>query len=134
MKESFKLSGVGMKILLFGAIAAVLCVLLSLPVSALILRGVLPEDRLELYTAILGAASVGIACIAACAKQESALLPVCLGIASVYYALVLLSKTLLFPGAAAGLSERAMTVYGVALVCAFALLRRKKGRGARKHR
>ena len=133
MKESFKLSDCAIKILLYGAIAAIVTVLLSLPVSALILRGVLPEGQLELYCGILSAVSVAVACLIACGKQETGLLPVCLGIASVYYALLLLSKTLLFPGAAVGLSVRALTVYGAALLCTLLMLRGKKGRGARKH-
>lgn len=128
MKLSMKLSGVGTKILLCGLAAGVVTILAAMLFSFLILRGVIPEGQNGLYTGIISGLSVGLACIFACGKQTSATLPLCLGIASVYYVLVLLAKTVLFPGEAVGLLSRGLVVYLTATLLALLLTRSRKGR------
>lgn len=130
---SIKLSGVGAKMLLYGLVAGVVTILVSMLFSFLILRGAIPEGRDDLYTGIISALSVGLVCLPACSKETSGILPICLGIASVYYVLVLLAKTVLFPGAAVGVLSRGIVVYLTVIVFALLRTRGRRGRAVRGH-
>ena len=121
MKEMTKFSDIGLKMLLYGAVAAVSTIAVAMLCSLLILKEVLPNDKYALYTAIISALSVGIACLAAFGRKGKGTLPLGIGIASVYYAIVLLAKTVFFTGAAVGLLPRGLIVYLTAIT--FALLR-----------
>ncbi|MDO4845323.1 MAG: TIGR04086 family membrane protein [Oscillospiraceae bacterium] len=134
MKATLNLPKSGTAILLFGAGAAITTVLASMLCAALILREILPEDRLKIYSAVICAISVLLACLIAGSRQEKATAAVPMGVAAVYFAIILLAKAFAFPGAADGIPARAGIIAGAAILASLLLNLAQRGRGARRRK
>ena len=134
MRETGKPRNQWIQVLICGAGAAILTVLLSMLCSVLILREILPEERTDVYSAIICAVSVVIACLFGTERKGSQEITTYLVIGSVYFAITLLTKVLAFPGGASGILMRAIVIFGSTILLWIFRQKSNEGRVARRRK
>ena len=119
MKKQNSAGGSFIKTILFwGAVAAIIAVVLSMLFGLLIVKDIIPQTMAEYITPAITVISVFFAGLFAAKSSREKRLLSALGTAAVYFVLCLLSKLAFFPGSTVFMLQNVITIFISAFVAA----------------